>query len=284
MYVDRFPGFLAERPPPDEVVAVRDEARMISDGSTRAVAAVTLAEVTPLTAARSFGGGAGSPAVLESVRHAVDLAHRAGDRAIESAALDQLTAAHLALDDISDAVRAVRRRGEVINKLPMVASTGLEYLDYHHIASDVYLAAGDLVAAGEHADALARLPFVGDEDHLALSRRLRVGAVAGGFDEVATGCERFRLGWERAGRPIVPYLGGAAYAVAMVHGILGDDNRRNTWLGLTVDLGYPAERLAGCVTGWAPTFDAILALHRNDHDAALARLSADLDDLDIWRF
>jgi hypothetical protein len=178
----------------------------------------------------------------------------------------------------------VRRRGEVISKLPLIASTGLEYLDYHHIASDVFLAAGDLVAAGDHADALARLPFVGDEDHLALSRRLRVGALAGVFDEVATGGERFRLGWERAGRPIVPYLGGAAYAVAMVHGILGDDDRRDTWLRLTVDLGYPAERLAGCVTGWAPTFDAILALHRNDPAAAVDRLSADLDDVGIWGF
>ena len=284
IYVDRFPGFLAERPRPEEVEALRDEARTISDGSARAVAAITLATVTPLTAARSFGGGADHPATLESVRHAVEVAGRAGDRAIESAALDQLSAAYLALDDLPDAVLAIRRRGEVISELPLTASTGLEYLDYHHIASDVYLAAGDLVAAGDHADALARLPFVGDEDHLALSRRLRVGALAGRFDEVTSGGERFRLGWERAGRPIVPYLGGAAYAVAMVHGILGDDDRRTIWLRLTVDLGYPAERLAGCVTGWAPTFDAILALHRDDPDAAVERLSVDLDDRAVWGF
>ena len=140
------------------------------------------------------------------------------------------------------------------------------------------------MAAGHHADALARLPLVGDDDHLALSRRLRVGALAGHFDQVTSGGERFRLGWERAGRPIVPYLGGAAYAVAMVHGILGDDDRRSLWLQLTVELGYPAERLAGCVTGWAPTFDALLALHRNEPNAAAERLSVDLDDPTVWGF
>ena len=132
---------------------------------------------------------------------------------------------------------AIRRRGEVISELPLTASTGLEYLDYHHIVSDVYLAAGDLVAAGDHADALARLPFVGDEDHLALSRRLRVGALAGLFDEVTSGGERFRLGWNgRAADRAVSRR--RRYWVAMVHGILGDDDRRTIWLRLTVDLGY----------------------------------------------
>lgn len=30
--------------------------------------------------------------------------------------------------------------------------------------------------------------------------------------------------------------------------------------------------------GWSPTFDALLALHRNDHAGALRRLAADIDD------
>jgi hypothetical protein len=68
----------------------------------------------------------------------------------------------------------------------------------------------------------------------------------------------------------------------MVHGLLGDDDRRAEWLEITVDVGVAAERLAGCVTGWAPVFDATLALHRDDPDAALDRLSCDLDD-PLWR-
>ena len=38
------------------------------------------------------------------------------------------------------------------------------------------------------------------------------------------------------------------------------------------------------MTGWAPTFDAILALHRDDPDAAVERLSVDLDDRGVWGF
>jgi hypothetical protein len=68
----------------------------------------------------------------------------------------------------------------------------------------------------------------------------------------------------------------------MVHGILGDEDRRSAWLEITVGVGVAAERLAGCVTGWAPVFDALLALHRDDPGAALDRLSADPDD-PVWR-
>jgi hypothetical protein len=69
-----------------------------------------------------------------------------------------------------------------------------------------------------------------------------------------------------------------------VHGMLGDDERRRAWLRITVDLGVTAERLAGFDTGWAPTFDALLALHRDDPGAAVDRLSADLDDPQVWGF
>jgi hypothetical protein len=53
---------------------------------------------------------------------------------------------------------------------------------------------------------------------------------------------------------------------------------------MTVDLGVSAERLASCASGWAPTFDALVALHRDDVATAIDRLSADLDDpqLRFW--
>ncbi len=40
--------------------------------------------------------------------------------------------------------------------------------------------------------------------------------------------------------------------------------------------------LTSCVTGWAPTFDALVALDRDQPDLALARLSADVDAPDVW--
>jgi hypothetical protein len=42
--------------------------------------------------------------------------------------------------------------------------------------------------------------------------------------------------------------------------MLGEDERRASWRQITLDLGVTAERLDGCATGWAPIFDALLAL------------------------
>ena len=285
IYIGRFPGIMADKPTPDKAAGLTDEAQAISDGSARPRAAIALSwTMLSNTAAQPYDERNGA-AVLESARHAIELAHRAGDATLESAALDWLTAVHVALDDIPEAVRVVRRRVELIRSLPVVASNGLELLDIHRTASDVYLAAGDLVAAGESADAVARLPFLRGEDHVALGRSLKVDAIAGHFDDVVRGGERFRVGWERAGRPAASDLARSAHAVAMVHGMLGDDERRAEWLRITTAaLGIAPEQLAGCATGWAPTFDALLALHRDDSAAALERLSADLDDQRVWGF
>jgi len=191
---------------------------------------------------------------------------------------------HLALHDIVEATRAARRRGVTIETLSVLASNGFEVLDYHLMASAVSVASGDFVAARAHADALATLPFLRDEHHLSLRTRLMVDALAGNFDHVTRDAERFRLGWERAGRPPAMGLARAAHAVAMVYGMLDDDQQRSEWLGVTVKLGVSPEQLAGCEMGWAPIFDALLALHRDDADGAMRRLSADLDDPQVWRY
>ena len=68
----------------------------------------------------------------------------------------------------------------------------------------------------------------------------------------------------------------------MVHGLLADDEGRQGWIAVTVALTGDPTRLAGCRTGFAPTFDALLALDRGEVDAALARLSADVDDRSVW--
>jgi hypothetical protein len=145
------------------------------------------------------------------------------------------------------------------------------------------LGAGDLAGAAAHAEALARLPFYRDEDHLALSRRLLVDALAGHFDDVARTGERFRAGWERAGRPVAPNLARTSYAVAMVHGMRGDDGRRAAWIRLTIDLGADPDQLAGCLLGWPPVFDGLLALHRDDPAGAMRRLAVDIDDPGLFR-
>jgi hypothetical protein len=68
----------------------------------------------------------------------------------------------------------------------------------------------------------------------------------------------------------------------MVHGLLDDEQRRRQWLDITVSLMGDPEHLSTCVTGWAPTFDALVALDHDRPDLAVVRLSADIDDSDIW--
>jgi predicted ATPase/DNA-binding CsgD family transcriptional regulator len=272
MYIGRTPGILAERHLWAEAATLLAEARAASDGSPRAEAAIAVA--TEL----------GGPPDLDQARRAVELAERAGDGIVESAALDWLTAVNVAIDDIAEAVRVARRRIDLLSTLAVGAPSGFEFSDGHLMASDVDLAAGDLAGAAAHAAALAGLPFYRDEDHLAVCRRLTVDALAGHFDDVIHTGELFRIGWERAGRPVASTLCRAAYSVAMVHGMRGDDDGRAAWVRVTIDAGSDPEKLAGCRTGWAPTFDALLALHRDDPAAAVRRLAADIDDPDVFGF
>jgi hypothetical protein len=194
--------------------------------------------------------------------------------------MDLLTAVHLRLDDIPAAVAAVRRRDAVIGSLPMVATHGFEHGDHLQYGCEVLLAAGDLVGASDYADRLARLPSNREEGLLGLARRLKVDALAGHFDAVLRDEQLFRDSWERCGRPVVPNLASSPSAVAMVHGILGDDAGRAEWLEITKDL--LGVNLSLGARAWGPTFYAIVALHRGDSRTALGCLAADLDDPEAW--
>ena len=268
MYINRAPGIMATPHSQAEADALVADARALSDGSPVAQAAIAAAEY-----------GYYVP-VLGDARRAVELAERAGDGILHSIALDMLTAASL-VDNIAETVRIARRRLEVLGTLAVGPLSGFEFGDGHLMAAEVDLAAGDLAGAAAHAEALAGLPFYRDEDHLAISRRLLVDALAGHFDDVIRTGERFRTGWERAGRPVAPNLARAAYAVAMVHGMRGDGERRAAWVRLTIDLGFDPEQLAGHSRGWIAVFDGLLALHRNDPAAAMRRLAADIDDPEL---
>ncbi len=270
MYVNRAPGIMGtphSRAEADELVA---EARSLSDGSLPAQAALAVAEFSHL-------------ATVGDTLRVAGLAERAGDGILHSIALDQLTLACLVDDDIAEAVRVARRRLELLDRLAVGPLSGFELGDGQLMAAEVALAAGNVTAAAGHAEALAGLPFYRDEDHLAMSRRLLVDALAGRFDDVVRTGERFRAGWERAGRPVAPNLARSSYAVAMVHGMRGDDERRAEWIQLTIDLGVDAEGLASSERGWPAVFDGLLALHRDDPAAGAALLAADVDDPELFR-
>jgi predicted ATPase/DNA-binding CsgD family transcriptional regulator len=272
--INRGPGIMAEVPPPEVVGELIQEAVARAGGSPRA-------EPSILTA-QAFNGEELDPVTQELAERAVTLARRVGDAYDESAALDELSAVHLAGGDVPAAVATVRARIELLERIPLRPANGMEFSDCYAMASEISLTAGDFVAARAYADRLASLPFVTELDHIASARRIKVDAMAGDLDAVLAAAERFRRGWEQAGRPVASNLAGAALAVAMVHGLRGEEEQRAEWQGLTVAIGMTAERLESPLSGYGPTFDAIVQLHVGDVDAAVARLAVDPDRLRTW--
>ena len=272
--INRGPGIMAEVPPPEVVDELIQEATTLAAGSPRA-------EPSILTA-QAFNGEELDPVTQELAERAVALARRMGDRYDESAALDELSAVHLARGDVPAAVATVRARVELLETVPLGPANGMEFSDCYAMASEISLTAGDFVAARAYADRLASLPFVTELDHIATARRIKVDAMAGDLDAVLAAAERFRRGWEQAGRPVASNLAGASLAVAMVHGLRGDEERRAEWRDRTVAIGMTAERIDDPLSGYAPTFDAIVQLHVGDVDAAVTRLSVDPDRLRTW--
>jgi predicted ATPase/DNA-binding CsgD family transcriptional regulator len=270
LWIVRSPGIMASTHTAEEGAALLAEAAAISDGSDTVEAAMAVAQ--------AFADYVGL--TVERAEQAVERARFARDATLEDAALDLLTALHLRFNDIPAAVDVVHRRDELIASMPMSPREGFEHSDHHLYGSEVLLAAGDLRGAADYADRAARLPFNRDAEFLGLARRLKVNAIAGHLDDVLRDAARFRTSWERDGRPVVPNLAQCAYAVAMAHGILGDESGRAEWAQITDDLlgGQPSpSRFA-----WQSAFDALVELHLGNVSIALNRLEVDVDDQVAW--
>jgi predicted ATPase/DNA-binding CsgD family transcriptional regulator len=268
IYLDRQPGIMADARPGD-AAALRAEADLVADESLQSTAAIATA--------RAWGADYRDPEAFHLAHSAIQLANNAGGGELECAALDYVCCVCVDRDRPREAGSAIARRLQLIRSLPIGAGNGFEVVDTLQVASDIRITLGDLAAAGKYANRLARLPFFRDE-HLGIVRRIIVDALSGRFGDAIHNAERFRMGWERGGRQAAPGLAKGAYSAAMVHGMLGHDEQRALWRQITLDLGVTAEHLDGVATGWAPTFDALLALHRGAPGMALNRLNADVDD------
>ena len=76
-----------------------------------------------------------------------ELARRAGEPLIESAALDQLTSTQLALGQLEKAAATALHRTRLLASMPARVDSGMELSDAYHMAAECALAIGDL----EHA-------------------------------------------------------------------------------------------------------------------------------------
>jgi predicted ATPase/DNA-binding CsgD family transcriptional regulator len=271
-FINRAFGLISDMPPAGAVDALLTEARALAAGDLIAEARVRTAE--------AFAGPEDDPATAEATEHALVLARRAGDPLAESAALDQLTAVQLARGEVRAAAASALRRTNLLAALPVRADAGLEVSDAYCMAADTATAAGDLPAARGLAERVRDLPFHREEGHLATARLLVVTALAGDWDETVALSQRYREGWERAGRPQDGNLNRAAYAVATMHGLRGDDSARTAWIDISTSMATPAQAIRDlrCYQ----FFDALLLLHHGQQTDALRLLNTPPEDFRSW--
>jgi hypothetical protein len=233
-----------------------------------------------LVTAEAFNGASEDPATLTLIERAIELARRAEDPLVESAALDQLTSVQLAGGEVAAAAASALRRTELMAPMPVTAVAGLEFFDGFGMAADCAIAAGDLSAARQLSERLRDLPFYREEGHLASARLIVVTALAGDWSEVFDLAGRFREGWERAGSPRAGNLSRGAYAAATVYGLCGYDEERAAWLDIVGALATPGRPVSEIHFG--EFFDALLLLHRGLHVEAVQLMSTPPEQLDQW--
>jgi predicted ATPase/DNA-binding CsgD family transcriptional regulator len=273
----RMSGVFDRLPLPGEAAALLVTARELAGDDPAAKAAVALAECGVLGDAFYADQAAPQTTAAETTalaERAVELARQLDDPLAECAALDALTGAqHLAGDSFAAAATA-RRRVDMLASVPVTPTSADELIDTLVMAVETSIGVGDLHAARRWGRQLRDLPLLAEVGHFATSRLLVAEALAGDVEGTLVDSDRFLDGWTQSGRPRAPSLGAPAAAVAMVHGLRGDDAARARWLAIVDELGVPPERKAG----YGPTFDAFVLLHRGQATLALERLAVEPDE------
>jgi predicted ATPase/DNA-binding CsgD family transcriptional regulator len=265
-------GLMATAPPVGLAAELLARGRALADGNV-------IAE-SRLLAAAAYASDDNDPATAELAERSIVLARKAGDALAESAALDALTSIQLARGELRAALASALRRVEILDPLPVTATSGLEVSDSLYMAAECATAVGDLPAARILAERIRHLPFHREEGHLATARLIVVTALAGEWDETLALAGRFWEGWEQAGQPRAGNLTRAAYAAATVHGLRGDDAARTAWLDVADALATPGQPLS--VIHFNEFFDALLLLHRGQAEAALGLLDTPPEQFRTW--
>jgi predicted ATPase/DNA-binding CsgD family transcriptional regulator len=267
-FMVRFRGLFADLPPPQTREALLAAARSHAHGDPRADIAVLIAEAN--------AGDLRDPVSAELAGRAADRARVVGDPQLESAALDALLVMNITRGDVIEAAAIGRRRVELLTPLRLDPATAFELKDALHMAVYTAIGAGDLASALGYATQQVCLPYL-HEVPFATEELLAPAALAGAWDEVFPAAEQFRRGWRQAGRPRAPGRGMGPAAVAMVHGLRGDNAARAEWLAVAAAIRGVPDHLATQDTGYGETFDAIVLLHQDQPEQAFRRLGSEPD-------
>ena len=277
----RMAGVFARLPPPEEATALLTRARELAGDDPAGQAAVVLAESSALGHAffaEQAEPNKAAPETTALAEHAVELARRLHDPLAESAALYALTGAQRRAGATFAAAATARHRVDLLHSAPASPATAFELIDALLIATATSIGVGDLPATRRWGRQLCDLPLLAEDGHVATSRLLVADALAGRATDVIANSGRFLDAWTQAGRPRAPGFGPAAAAVAMIHGLRGDQAARDSWLAILGQLGVTREH----PSGYSPTFDTITLLHHGQAPLALERLGTQTNKPDKW--
>jgi predicted ATPase/DNA-binding CsgD family transcriptional regulator len=258
--ITRFQGMFDDPPPLGRALDLIEDAKTYSAPGQVAefVLAATEAELDP----------------NRDIDELDDFVHTAlgfGELVQASSLLDVIAARHIENQDPITALSSCRRRLGIFGSRASGPSVGHELRDALHTAIFTAIGAGQLTEAARFAEDHALLPFLRDEPDLALEPGIAPAALAGNWDVATVAGEAFLAGWEQAGRPIAPGRGLAPAALAMIHGLRGDDRQRAKWLEVLEVIRGNA--FANRATGYNELFAVIVELHHHRSDDATHHLA-----------
>jgi predicted ATPase/DNA-binding CsgD family transcriptional regulator len=258
--IARFGGMFDDPPPLERALALLEEAQAYLPLGPLAefILAVTKAGLDP---------SRGIAELEDFVHTALDF----GELAHASGLLDAIVSRHIEGGDLVTALTTCRRRLDLFESTTPGPHLALELKDAFHMTILTATGAGQLEAAAQLAEDHARLPFLRDEPDLALEEGIAPAALAGNWDVAINAGEAFLAGWARAGRPVAPGRALAPAALAMIHGLRGDEIERAAWLE-TLEL-IRGDDVANRPTGYDEIFAAIVELHHHRSDEAAHHLA-----------
>ena len=271
--VNRAPGLMARAVPSADGEAALQEARSLGAEDALSIAHIAVAE--------SLYVESDDEQAPVLARRGSALAAAAGDPVLENVALDALTSALLVQRDIRGALGASLRRTELLDRVPMAASAGMEFADAYSMTGECAMAAGDLPLAERFGERVRTLPAYAREPHLAVGRTMTFAFLVGDWRRVTAVAPSFLDGWIRAGRPRAGNLTIGSQAAGAAYAMRGDDATSARWRALFESIRSPHLRFEDYLS--VAYQYAIVAVHRGHVDEALGLLHAHPDTISSWQ-
>ena len=263
----RFPGMFGGRPSGDTAPFLA-KARNMAPDDPHVAAAIEVA-------GSGYAGPHGIPAPEQATR-VVAAARAVGDPILESSALDSLISAMLFAFDIQAAHALAQERVARLRALGAVdPATALELKDALHVATFCALGSGHLDIAMRMAHSQHELPFLRESLSVAEDELMAPAVLAGDLRTAVEAGERFLQDWIGDGRPVAAGRALTPAAVALAHGLLGNDQAREDWLAVVAEMRGVPRVSASRGTGYGELFEAMALLHGDRPHEAYDVLTAD---------